>query len=189
MRFPKAEYKTKMEIPQDYELFGGLFGPLGLFAFAFVRLERTLSWSYVVSETDCAKLDALVLLSKAAEFEGGTKRASDRIAKWFNTLRSCSNQDSWTMELSKVKSRVERLNNHRNRLLHDPSGGFSQEIGLSGASEPEFQFTQQMKSGETRTRHYSAKRLIQLVDETLLLKTEIRRLTIMVIPDALAIEI
>jgi hypothetical protein len=142
MRFPKTNIKVEIEVPQEYELFGGLFGPLGLFAFAFVRLERTLSWSYAVANTDCNRLDASILLHKAAEFEGSNKRTSQRISKWFNTIKAKPDANRWLSDLNKLRSGIEKLNKHRNRLIHDSSGIISQSFGSTCFSAPEFHFTQ-----------------------------------------------
>ena len=187
--FPKSLVSRQFEVPQEYELFGSLFAPLGFFAFSFVKLERALSWSFVVSNTIDSELDTSILLKRAAEFEGGNKRASQRISKWFNSLRSSCSQTSRLEELNKLKCDIEVLNKHRNRLLHDSSGAVSQNYRGKRALEPEFHFNQQMKSGETQTHRYSARTIFHLAEETVSLKAEIRRITIAIIPHAPNIEI
>lgn len=182
--YQSTEVATKFEIPQTHELFSELFAPLGLFVFCFVRLEREISWSYVSASDTNSHTDTRTLLQKAAEFEGLHKRARDRISKWFNALNDWIEKPEDRNRLNEIKKAFQELNEHRNRLVHDPSNGTHQKFDGTFLPSVSFRFVRQNKDGSTMQKLYSRQDLMVFVHEIQILQTNVRQVTYDLIPTA-----
>lgn len=182
--FPMTQSMIENSVPQEFESYGPFFGPLGLFLFGFVRLERKLSWSFASSFSDVRSGDTKKLLAKASKFEGTNKEASTRISLWFKAYREMAGNNGLLPELNAVKSDLLSLNHDRNRLCHDSSGLIIWTSYSGSNFAPSYVLSKSTKSGEMMKYTYTLDALREMLLQTLTLREELSNITLKLFPDA-----
>lgn len=183
-------YKTVgFDIPQGCDGYESLFPTLGVFVHSFVRLEREITWSYVVATNTDENIDVGEMLRRAAVFEGQNKNATSRLSLWFQAMERGNDFRSFSHDLNQMRSEIGNLIQDRNRLVHDTSGSISCSMKNGRWSEPSFGFSQQTKSGMVIQRSYTPSDIWKLVERTYHQSSEIRRITNVMFPNALNIVI